>query len=111
MNNERKPEGHVVRIDVLPNGTSLPAKLTDEFRSEIEDSLRWLPKGVTCRIEHLVTPRFWLNKPAGVRRDLGRFLAYWVARGDFALEFVGRIGKTQKRYRRRHRSERDRVPS
>ena len=61
----------------------------------------WLPPGVTCGIENLVTPKFWLPKRNRRRRDLGRCLAYWVAKGELPLEFVGDWRRTNKRYRRR----------
>ena len=51
-----------VRIRMLPNGTCISQDLYDEFRREVEDALTWLPFGVTCRIDQLVTPKFWLPK-------------------------------------------------
>jgi hypothetical protein len=88
-------------IVLLPNGVELPQGEHDEFWREIEDALRWLPPGVTCRIEHFVTPKFWLPRSKRKRRDLGRVLAYWVANGELHLEFVGDRRRGNKRYRRK----------
>jgi len=88
-------------IIVLPNGTCIPKVLHDELRRQVEDALDWLPPDVTCRIEHLVTPRFWLPLRKSQRRRLGRCLAHWVSRRELALEFVGPWHVTHKRYRRR----------
>jgi hypothetical protein len=73
----------------------------DELRRQIEDALQWLPYGVACKIDHLVTPEFWLPKSHALRRDLGRCLAYWVSNRELPLEFVGPARATNKRYRRR----------
>ena len=88
-------------IMLLPNAIQIPRVEHDEFRREVEDALRWLPPGVTCRIDHLVTPKFWLPKSHRQRRLLGRVLAYWVANGELPLEFVGNPRRGNKRYRRK----------
>jgi len=88
-------------ILLLSNGIQIPRVEHDEFRREVQDALRWLPYGVSCRIEHLVRPRFWLPKQSRQRRLLGRCLAYWVTNGELPLEFVGPRRATNKRYRRR----------
>ena len=101
MNSTNRIAPEVELIVLLPNGVELPKDEHDEFRREIEDAIPWLPPGVTCRIEHLVTPRFWLPKNNRKRRDLGRVLAYWVANGELPLEFVGDRRRGNKRYRRK----------
>ena len=101
MNNPTDSVDEVVYFVVLPNGTEVPKDVYDEFRREIEDALNWLPPGVPCRIDQLVTPRFWLPKGNALRRDLGRCLAHWVKNGELPLEFVGDRRSTNKRYRRR----------
>jgi hypothetical protein len=91
----------IAYVMVLPNGTCVRKDLYDELRRQVEDALNWLPPDVPCRIEHLVTPRFWLPLRKSLRRRLGRCLAYWVASGELPLEFVDLWRVTHKRYRRR----------
>jgi hypothetical protein len=101
MNSANRIEPEVELIVLLRNGVELPKVEHDEFRCEIVDAIRWLPTGVTCRIDHLVTPKFWLSKSSRKRRLLGRVLAYWVANGELPLEFVGDRRRGNKRYRRK----------
>jgi len=101
MNSLTDQMADVVYYVPLPNGTAIPKDTCDEFRRELEDAFNWLPPGVTCRIDQLVTPRFWLPKGNALRRDLGRCLAYWVKNGELPLEFVGDRRRSNKRYRRR----------
>lgn len=88
-------------VVMLRNGVEIPKLEHDEFRREIEDAIWWLRPGVPCRIDHLVTPKFWLPKGNQKRRLLGRVLAYWVANGELPLEFVGDPRRGNKRYRRK----------
>jgi len=101
MNDVTETDVYIVYIMVLPNGTAVPKVEYDELRREVEDAIGWLPFGVPCSIENLVTPKFWLPKRNRRRRDLGRCLAYWVAKGALPLEFVGPAVRTNKRYRLR----------
>ena len=101
MNSLTDQMAEVVYFVLLPNGTTIAKEICDEFRRELDDALNWLPPGVPCRIDQLVTPRFWLPKGNALRRDLGRCLAYWVGKGELPLEFVGARRSTNKRYRRR----------
>ena len=101
MNSTTRTAPEVAIIVLLGNGVELTQDERDEFWCEIWDGTRWLPFGVTCRIEHLVTPKFWLSKSYRKRRLLGRVLAYWVANGDLPLEFVGDRRRGHKRYRRK----------
>jgi len=101
MNDPTDTKIRTVYIMVLPNGTCVRKDLYDELRRQVEDALRWLPPGVTCHIEHLVRPQYWLPIRKSTRRRLGRCLAYWVANGELPLEFVDPWRVTHKRYRRR----------
>ena len=101
MNSTNRIAPEIDVIGLLRNGVELPKGEHDEFRREIEGAVPWLPPGVTCRIEQLVTPRFWLPRSHQKRRDLGRVLAHWVANGELPLEFVGDRRRGNKRYRRK----------
>ena len=95
-------EAHIVRNDILPDGTDVPQKLAMEFRRQVEAAVQWLPPGVTCDIRDLVTPQFWLPLGKRLRSKLGRFLAHWVAKGELPLEFASSTRRSNKRYRLRH---------
>ena len=89
------------RFLVLPNGTDVQWDLCREFRRLLDDSLTWLPPGVTCDVRDLVTPRFWLPLGKRDRSKLGQCLAHWVVVGELPLQFVGAAKRSNKRYRLR----------
>ena len=82
-----------------PSGAAVPKVLHDELRRQVEEVIPTLRSGVNYRIQDFVTAAFWMPISRYVRRQLGRCLADWVARGEVDLEFVGCPMCNCKRYR------------
>ena len=94
---EQSLEVHVL----LPCGAAVPKALYDELRRQVEAVIPTLRSGVSYRIQDFVTAAFWLPLSRYMRRQMGRCLAAWVARGEVDLEFVGCPLCNCKRYRPR----------
>lgn len=88
---------HMVQVGVH----WVPRSLSEELRRQVELAIPWLPHGVPCRIEHLVTPQFWLPLSNSERRLMGRCLAHWVANDELELVFLGRREVGHKSYGRK----------
>ena len=100
MNLENTLRDNSQEIYVLsPCGAAVPKVLHDELRRQVEEAIPTLRYGVTYRIPDLVTAAFWMPLSRYMRRQLGRCLADWVARGEVDLEFVGCPMCNCKRYR------------
>ena len=84
---------------LLPSGAAVPKELYEELRRQVEEAIPTLRYGVTYRIPDFVTAAFWMPLSRYMRRQLGRCLADWVARGEVDLEFVGCPMCNCKRYR------------
>ena len=100
MNAENTRGENSSEVYVLsPSGASVPKVLYDELRWQVDAIVPTLRSGVTYRIQDFVTAAFWMPLTRYMRRQLGRCLADWVARGEVDLEFVGCCRCNAKRYR------------
>jgi len=84
---------------LLPCGAAVPKALHDELRKQVEAVIPTLRSGVSYRIQDFVTAAFWMPLSRYMRRQMGRCLASWVAKGEIDLEFVGCPLCNCKKYR------------
>lgn len=84
---------------LLAGGAAVPKQLYDELREQVEAVIPTLHAGASYRIQDFVTAAFWMPLTRYMRRQLGRCLADWVARGEVELEFVGCPLCNCKKYR------------